>query len=105
MPTRAEIDEVALRVAERFQPRRIVLFGSHARGTARPDSDVDLLVVMPYPEDPGRMALRLCDVIKPRFAVDFVVRSPQELRRRLADGDPMLEEAMREGLVLHETSQ
>ena len=35
------------RIVERFHPDRVILFGSHARGTAGPDSDVDLLVVMP----------------------------------------------------------
>ena len=42
-----KIDELVRCIAERFDPDQIILFGSHARGTARHDSDVDLLVVMP----------------------------------------------------------
>src|SRR5204863_6693690 len=42
----AKIDEMVRRIADRFQPERIILFGSQARGTARPDSDVDLLIVL-----------------------------------------------------------
>jgi predicted nucleotidyltransferase len=41
------IEEMVRRIVERFDPERIILFGSHARGTANPDSDIDLLVVMP----------------------------------------------------------
>src|SRR5512146_1544307 len=38
-------------IVEKFHPRRIILFGSHARGDPRPDSDVDLLVVMDSEKD------------------------------------------------------
>ena len=43
-----DIHELARGIAREFHPERIVLFGSHAEGTAGPDSDVDLLVVMPF---------------------------------------------------------
>ena len=36
------------RIVKRFQPKQVILFGSHARGDAGPDSDVDLLVVMDF---------------------------------------------------------
>ena len=41
------IEETAQRIVSQFQPEKITLFGSHARGEAGLDSDVDLLVVMP----------------------------------------------------------
>ena len=41
------IDRMARLIVRRFDPDRIILFGSHARGQAGPDSDVDLLVIMP----------------------------------------------------------
>lgn len=43
------IDEVVRAIAERFQPQQIILFGSYASGDPRPESDVDLLVVMETP--------------------------------------------------------
>ena len=46
------IKEMAHRIAERFSPERIILFGSHARGDARADSDIDLLVLFPEVDDP-----------------------------------------------------
>lgn len=45
---RNEIQEFVARVASRFHPSRIILFGSHAYGLPSADSDVDLLVVMPH---------------------------------------------------------
>jgi uncharacterized protein len=45
-----EIQELADNIARQFTPERIILFGSYARGDAGPDSDVDLLVVMPHEE-------------------------------------------------------
>lgn len=47
MIAQTAIRQMTNRIAKRFKPDKIVLFGSHARGTAGPDSDVDLLVIMP----------------------------------------------------------
>lgn len=41
------VDEVVRRIVGIAHPRRIILFGSRARGQMRPDSDLDILVVMP----------------------------------------------------------
>jgi predicted nucleotidyltransferase len=48
MISTALIEEVAERIVREFNPERIILFGSHAYGTPGPDSDVDLLVVLPF---------------------------------------------------------
>ena len=47
MTAQTAIRQMVHHIATRFKPDKIVLFGSHARGTAGPDSDVDLLVIMP----------------------------------------------------------
>ena len=44
----------SIRVVEEFAPQRVILFGSHARGDATPDSDVDLLVIMPTKKSDAR---------------------------------------------------
>lgn len=40
------IRRMVRRIVDRFDPEQVILFGSHARGNAGPDSDVDLLIVM-----------------------------------------------------------
>jgi len=42
-----QIEEFGRRIGEQFKPERVILFGSYAYGTPTPDSDVDLLVIMP----------------------------------------------------------
>jgi predicted nucleotidyltransferase len=48
MITMKEIEEVSNQIAQTFQPERIILFGSYAAGQPDEDSDVDLLVIMPF---------------------------------------------------------
>ena len=55
----AKIQEMVQRIVEGFHPEKIILFGSHARGDAGPDSDVDLLVVMPFS---GRKIDRIVEI-------------------------------------------
>jgi predicted nucleotidyltransferase len=95
------IQEFADRVAERFRPQRILLFGSHASGSAGPDSDVDLLVVMPDGGDPLGTAAEICRQIPASFPVEVIVRDPDDLQRRLAQKDWFLIEIMGTGTVLH----
>src|SRR5438477_12746692 len=81
--TKAKIARMVKRIATRFAPEKIILFGSQARGDAGPDSDVDLLVVMPVEgsvADKGieiRMALH--DIHIP---IDIVVTTPEEFAWR-----------------------
>jgi predicted nucleotidyltransferase len=89
---------VVARVVERFDPERIVLFGSLARGDAGRDSDIDLLVV--FGDSVGRrstaVALRLAiaDIPAP---IDFVVTDLGEIERRGGIAGPALGTALREG--------
>jgi predicted nucleotidyltransferase len=100
---RSAIRRFARRIAERFDPERIILFGSFAYGTPHEESDVDLLVVMPAREELTQAA-RIQLAFEPVFPLDLLVRTPERLRRRLADGDSFLHEVMTKGIVLYEKS-
>lgn len=97
----ARIRRLADRIASTFDPRRIVLFGSYARGEATADSDVDLMVVVDgaAPHDLGLSIRRQveCD-----FALDLLVVDAKRLRKHLAEGDLFLEEVVEVGKVLYE---
>jgi predicted nucleotidyltransferase len=102
MTDAASIQAFASRIAERFRPDRIVLFGSHATGKANADSDVDLLVVMPHDGKPWRRATEIRGAVRPGFPVDLLVRSSEELEARIAMGDCFLREIVTTGQVLYE---
>lgn len=92
-------------VVSLFAPEKIILFGSLARGTAGPDADVDLLIVMPHEGHPARLAAEIVKKVRKSFPLDLIVRSPEKLNERLQMGDPFLSEVMEEGVVLYESAR
>lgn len=99
---RREIQQMVRRIVSRFHPEKIILFGSHARGDAGPDSDVDLLVVMPLlgsrleKQLEIRLALRGIQIPK-----DIVVTTPEEFQWRKEIPGTIERPAAREGKVLY----
>lgn len=104
MITITQIRALSRRIAAQFNPDRIILFGSRARGRAHADSDVDLLVVMRCNGSGARKAVEILNRVEPEFAVDLLVRTPQEIRRRLAQQDRFLADIVRRGKVLYEAA-
>src|SRR5437868_2469849 len=100
---RAEIGRFARRVAERFHPHKIILFGSHAYGTPHADSDVDILVIMPA-KNQHDQAARIRGAVDAPFPMDLIVRTPQSLAWRLAERESFHTEIMTKGKVLYEKS-
>src|ERR1035438_761427 len=78
-------------IAERFQPRKIILFGSYAYGKPHNESDVDLLVVMPA-SDVVNMAIRISLAFEHPFSLDLLVRTPGQIERGVRDDDWFLRE-------------
>jgi predicted nucleotidyltransferase len=95
------IRRFARQVARRFQPQRIILFGSYAYGRPHVDSDVDILVVMSAPDELAK-ALQIWNALAPPFAVDLIVRTPKRLAWRLKAGDSFLCDIVQRGKVLYE---
>lgn len=96
------IEAFARKVGERFHPDRIILFGSYAYGTPTPDSDVDLLVVMPT-RNQIEQAVRIDEAIEERgFPLDLIVRTPRVLAQQLRMGDCFMREIVSSGKVLYE---
>ena len=99
----AGIEEMARRIAERFHPERIILFGSYARGTAGVDSDVDLLVVMPVDGSKRRQTTEIDMVLSDRWLpLDLIVVTPEEFQAYKDVVGHIVYPAAREGKVLYE---
>ena len=91
------------RIVEGFDPERIVLFGSVARGDVTKYSDVDLLVVMPDGTDRREAAVAMRVALSGMLiAKDIVVTTPDEIERRGHIKGTVLREALREGRVVHD---
>jgi predicted nucleotidyltransferase len=95
------IRRFAREVAECFDPEKIILFGSYAYGTPDEGSDVDVLVVMAA-RDESAQARRIRLAVERCFAMDLLVRTPENLRRRLEEGDWFLREIVSKGKTLYE---
>ncbi len=97
-----DIQALADRIAEQFNPERIILFGSYAAGTASPDSDVDLLVVLPFEGKNFRKSLEITNAVNPMFSADILARRPDDTQWRYRNGDPLIKEAIDHGRTLYE---
>jgi predicted nucleotidyltransferase len=96
------IRRFARQIGERFNPNKIILFGSYAYGTPTADSDVDLLVVMPT-RNQIEQAVRIDEAIEERgFPLDLIVRTPRFLQQQLRGGDGFLKEIVERGKLLYE---
>lgn len=95
-------------IVREVKPRMIILFGSHARGTARSDSDLDFLVVEDGPFDAQRSRrgemTRLGNVMFDYFIpMDFLVFTPQEIDKWKNAKNHVIAHALKEGRTLYES--
>lgn len=97
------IDDVVRRIVEAVNPEKVILFGSVARGEIRPESDIDLLVVMETPERRHRRAIPISRLFRPRLIpMDIIVYTPEEAARRGREKVSFYSHVLRTGKVLYE---
>ena len=90
-------------IVERFHPKRIVLFGSHARGEAGADSDLDLFIEMHTSRRPPERAIEVSAAFGLRpWPLDVVVYTPEEVQRLRGVSGTLLSTIEKEGKVLYE---
>jgi predicted nucleotidyltransferase len=90
-------------VARQFRPQKIVLFGSYAYGRPTPDSDVDLLVVLPFCGNDVTKAIQIRSRFDTPFPMDLLVRKPEFIATRLRERDMFIEQVMTRGRVMYES--
>ncbi|MEE9293716.1 MAG: nucleotidyltransferase domain-containing protein [Phycisphaerae bacterium] len=97
------IEEIVQKIAEAFRPRRIVMFGSRARGDTRPDSDLDLMVEMESDDPPVQRARAISALFGlHRWAMDLIVYTPQEVGEQRQYRNSLIRVIESEGKVLYE---
>jgi predicted nucleotidyltransferase len=99
-----EIRAVAQQIAQKFNPQKIILFGSYAYGNYHPYSDVDLLVILEEDQNGENSEVEVALSVTHKFPMDILVRSSQQLAKRLQMGDTFLRNIIEQGIVLYERS-
>lgn len=102
MTKQKQIRDFGRRLGREFRPEKVVLFGSYAYGRPTPDSDVDILVVMPLNGSPVDKSVEMRLKLRPRFPLDLLVRTPSKIRERLDMGDDFIKDILERGKVLYE---
>lgn len=97
------IRSVTRAIVERFDPERVIVFGSHARGEAELDSDLDLFVEMESSKSPGDriVEIRRSFGIHP-WPMDLVVYTPEEVERLKDVHGTLLSTILREGRTVYD---
>jgi predicted nucleotidyltransferase len=102
----ALMNEIVRRILAILAPDKVILFGSLARGDARPGSDIDLLVIAPSTQPRYRRSAplygALSDILVP---MDILVYSPEEVQEWSAVPQVFVTTAVREGKVLYEKQE
>ena len=100
--THVHIGRMVKRIVKEFDPEQIILFGSHARGEAGRDSDVDLLVVMAFEGAARDKGLEIMLALNDRLVpVDVIVTRPEDFAWRKDVVGTIEWPAAREGKVLY----
>lgn len=99
-----QIEEFGRRIGEEFGTQRVILFGSYAKGSAGPDSDVDILVIGDFEGRSVDKSVEIRMKLQPSFPMDLLVRTPEKVRERVEMGDTFMREILDEGVVLYEAN-
>ena len=101
-----EIENIKNQLIAKYMPERIILFGSHAWGNPRPDSDIDLCVIKKGVETEGSNSrkLEINRMFDHRVATDVLVYSPYEVKRELWLGNPFIKKIIDNGRGLYDAS-
>lgn len=97
------LSEAVDRIVQKFHPIRIILFGSWARGSAREDSDLDLLVVLPKVEHKRKAAIQIGNSLSNLpIGKDIIVTTPEDIEKYGKTVGDILSPALEEGKVIYE---
>jgi predicted nucleotidyltransferase len=93
-----------LNLLKKYKPEKVILFGSHARGSTDSYSDIDLIIIKRTKKPFLDRIKDVLKIIKPNFAIDVLVYTPEEFRKMTSEGNPFLEYVIKDGRVIYEKS-
>lgn len=90
---------------EEYDPQQVILFGSGARGDEDEYSDLDLVIIKETQERFLDRLEKVYELVKPTFAMDVLVYTPQEFAEMQEQENPFIEMVMKEGVTIYERPQ
>lgn len=96
------LNEIINRIANAFNPEKIIIFGSHAYGEPTNKSDIDILVIMNTDKKEIDRMIAVSKIIQEyhkKFDFDILVKTPGEIKERLKIGDPFIGEILSRGRI------
>lgn len=103
--TDEEILAQANLIVRKFDPEKIILFGSYASGKPVPESDVDLFIIMNSDKPSWEKSIEVSLAVKHNFPIDIIVKTPDEIDSRVTAGDFFIDDILKKGKVLYERAR
>src|SRR3989339_452366 len=96
----AQIKSISEKIKSRFNPQKIILFGSRATYSAETGSDIDILVIIETDEPVKKLAWRIRNELESTIPIDILVRTPRQIDTRLELGDFFIRDIIERGIPL-----
>jgi len=94
-----------LRSLRKYNPKKVILFGSHAKMSYDRYSDIDLIIIKKTRKRFLNRIKEVLEIIKPDYPIDILVYTPEEFQRMISKRNPFIEFVIKEGKVIYEKSR
>lgn len=101
LASREAIMDFVRQLVEIYHPEQVILFGSYAKGDARPKSDIDLLVILPFSRSTLGQAADMLERLDSDLYVQLVARTPEMIAESVENGSSFLRHVLETGEVLY----
>lgn len=95
-----EIEDIKTQIIIKYNPLKIILFGSYAKGWAKENSDIDLCIVCQYEDKKAKLMDMLININSERD-VDFILYRPDAWDKYIEDQGTFASLIKREGVILY----
>jgi predicted nucleotidyltransferase len=99
---RKEFERITDIIINKYQPQKIILFGSFADAKIHEWSDIDLLIIKETPERPVDRCIELFRLTQPKVGVDYFIYTPEEVASLLKERYSFLLDIFERGKVIYE---
>ncbi len=103
MDVQAHIQRLCKSIVEKFRPQKVILFGSYAHGSPTYDSDIDLMIVMPYSGNELDKMVEVRRVLDSEIPLDVFVKTQEQIDDCIAMEDVFVANIIKNGKVIYES--